>query len=396
MRVSEVLRICTEYRGDGTEISRRYPGYFHGLCTFFRELGDVGEFFFEVREVFLHFLVRFLEFFHLLACMEGGGVVASAEEAPDAGKWHGEFFAQEVHRHLASLGNFFFSSFLLEVLEGNAVEFRNGIENVLLAYCLLFAAGDGVFENGLGILERDGGEILKLLYGAEAIKRSFEFTDILNEVFGDVDKDIIREEKVAFHGFFSKDGNARFLVRAANVGNHPSFEARAKPIFEGGDILGRPVAGDDDLFVFLVEGVENMEKLVLRLLFSGEKLYIIDDEEINGAVAVFELIDCAILDRGNQFLGEFLACGVEDAFFGVFGKDVVAHGLEEVGFAESHAAIEEEGIVGFTEIAAYREACRMSEIVVASHNEIREGVAGVEIGFLCGRGRGCSAFERRG
>ena len=52
----------------------------------------------------------------------------------------------------------------------------------------------------------------------------------------------------------------------------------------------------DDLLAVLVDGVERMEELFLRPLLVGDELDVIDEEEVDPAVAGPELVDLALLD----------------------------------------------------------------------------------------------------
>ena len=82
----------------------------------------------------------------------------------------------------------------------------------------------------------------------------------------------------------------RIAIRVSSVGgldvrDQPPLEARREPLLERGDLLRRPVARDDDLLVRVVQRVERVEELLLRALLAGEKMDVVDEENVHAAVA---------------------------------------------------------------------------------------------------------------
>ena len=53
--------------------------------------------------------------------------------------------------------------------------------------------------------------------------------------------------------------------------------------------FGWPITGDDDLLIGIVERIERMKKFFLGGFFSGNKLDIIDEQNINLAVLCAKL-----------------------------------------------------------------------------------------------------------
>ena len=85
---------------------------------------------------------------------------------------------------------------------------------------------------------------------------------------------------------------------------------------------GRSVR-EDDLLAVLVDGVERVEELLLGPLLVGDELDVVDEEQVDPAVAVAELVDLALLDRGDELVDELLAGGVDDALARELGDDLV-------------------------------------------------------------------------
>ena len=117
------------------------------------------------------------------------------------------------------------------------------------------------------------------------------------------------------------------------------------------DRLGRPVGRQDDLLAVLVDRVERVEELFLGPLLVGDELDVVDEQQVDAPVARAELVDLALLDAGDELVGELLARGVDDALAREAAEHLVADGVHQVGLAEAHAAVQEERVVGVARAA---------------------------------------------
>ena len=135
-----------------------------------------------------------------------------------------------------------------------------------------------------------------------------------------------------------------------------------------------------DLLAVLVDRVERVEELFLRPLLVGDELDVVDEEQVDPAVAGPELVDLALLDRGDELVGELLARRVDDALARELGDDLVADGVHQVGLAEADAAVQEERVVGVAGALRDRQARRVGEAVGRADDEVRERVARVDVG----------------
>ena len=60
--------------------------------------------------------------------------------------------------------------------------------------------------------------------------------------------------------------------------------------------LGGRSRAQDDLLAVLVDGVERVEELLLGPLLVGDELDVVDEQQVDPAVAGAELVDLALLD----------------------------------------------------------------------------------------------------
>ena len=106
----------------------------------------------------------------------------------------------------------------------------------------------------------------------------------------------------------AQDGDARLEVGPADVDDDALAEARAQPLLQFLQLARRPVAGDHDLLAGLVERVERVEELDLRLLLLDEELDVVDEQHVVLAVGLLEAVDAALVgDRVDEVVGEALA-----------------------------------------------------------------------------------------
>ena len=78
-----------------------------------------------------------------------------------------------------------------------------------------------------------------------------------------------------------QDGDPVLQVGLADVGHHAPLEPAHQPGLEARDLLGRPVGGQDDLLVGLVQRVERVEELLLGHFLAFEEMHVVHQEEID-------------------------------------------------------------------------------------------------------------------
>ena len=164
------------------------------------------------------------------------------------------------------------------------------------------------------------------------------------------------------------------------VGDEAPLEPAAQALLEGQDRLGRPVRRQHDLLAVLVDRVERMEELFLRPLLVRDELDVVDQQQVDPPVARAELVDLALLDRGDELVGELLAGRVDDALARELGDHLVADGMHQVRLAQAHPAVQEERVVGVAGPLRHGQAGGVGQPVGRADDEVRERVARVEVG----------------
>ena len=183
----------------------------------------------------------------------------------------------------------------------------------------------------------------------------------------------------------AQDSDARLELRRLDVGDEPPREAGDEALLHPLELLRVLVARDDDLLVGLMERVERVEELFLRLRLRGEKLDVVDEEQVAPlAVAGAELAHLLVLQRLNELVHEALGGDVEDARVRPLRADSMRDAVDEVGLSEPSAAADEERVVPATAATRRRNRCSVGELIRRADDEAREGVLRVEALDRCG------------
>ena len=106
---------------------------------------------------------------------------------------------------------------------------------------------DGVLGNGDG-----GRRIGQQLVGFELFHRSLQLADVVFQPVGDVFRHLVGNLNIQQLGLAADDGDPGLKIRGLHVGQKAPFKAGAQPLFQGFDLLGRPVGGQDNLFFLRV------------------------------------------------------------------------------------------------------------------------------------------------
>ena len=123
-------------------------------------------------------------------------------------------------------------------------------------------------------------------------------------------------------------------------------EARNEALLDAGDLLGVRVAGDHDLLVRLDQRVEQIEELFLRPALAAEELDIVDEQQVERPVVALEVVEGLVLIGADDVGHVGLGVDVADLRIGARIEDVIADRLDQVRLAETHAAVDEQRVVG--------------------------------------------------
>ena len=90
-----------------------------------------------------------------------------------------------------------------------------------------------------------------------------------------------------------QDGEPGGEVGRVDRDGQAPLEAVAQPRGEGRELARQPVGGEDELAAALIEGVEGVEELLLGVLLALEELDVVDEQDVEVAVAALEALGAA-------------------------------------------------------------------------------------------------------
>ena len=124
-------------------------------------------------------------------------------------------------------------------------------------------------------------------------------------------------------------------------------------------------------------------------LALGDELDVVDEQHVDAAVAVSEVLHALLADGVDEVVRELLAGGIQDPLARELRGHRVADGVHQVRLAQSHPAVEEERVVGMPRPLRHGEGGGVRQPVGGANDEVRELVAAVEVdGVPAGRCRG--------
>ena len=82
-----------------------------------------------------------------------------------------------------------------------------------------------------------------------------------------------------------------------------------------------------------------MEKFFLRLLFAGNELYIVHQQDVCVAVFVVKFQLLALTDSLNQSVGEIIALDIDNLGPGIVLADGMGNSVDQMGLAQSRVCL---------------------------------------------------------
>ena len=138
--------------------------------------------------------------------------------------------------------------------------------------------------------------------------------------------------------------------------------------------------GHDDLLLGVVQRVEGVEELLLRLLLALQELDVVDQQHVDVAVALPELDALVLADRVDEVVRQLLGGDVAHARRLEVAADVVAERVQQVGLAQPGVAVDGQRVVRLARVLRDGDGRGVGEAVRRADDEGLEGVLRVEPG----------------
>ena len=169
-------------------------------------------------------------------------------------------------------------------------------------------------------------------------------------------------------GLLVENRHLRLEIGRLDIGHQTPLKTRPQTLHQSGDILRRAIARDHDLLLRIVQFVEGVEELFLRAFLRTERLDIVDQQHIRGAVARAQLRHALVLDSADHLVREALAGGVDDPHAPARHQRA-PDGVHQMRLPHAHSAVNEQRIVAARRIHRHRLRRRMRKLIARADDE---------------------------
>src|SRR3981081_66515 len=128
-----------------------------------------------------------------------------------------------------------------------------------------------------------------------------------------------------------------------------------------------------------MQRVERMEELLLRPVFAGKELDVVDEQDIDRPGLVPELTHSRVGDGADHLIGELLRGEVDNPLAWKPAVDLMADCVHQVRLAETHTSVQEQRVVAVAGSFSDSLRGRMGELRVVTDHEGGELEATIEL-----------------
>ena len=309
--------------------------------------------------------------------MHHRGVVLAAEFLTDLGQREvGELSAQ-VHGDLSCRHQGLSARGPFEIVGCDPEIVRGLVDDRQSADLGVRPNGDQVTQDHLGQVQVDflaveGRE------GGDPDQGTFQFADVGLNAGRDELQDLRRNQQLLGDGLALQDRLAGLQVGRLHVGDQAPLETAAQPGFQGLQCFRGPVRGHHNLLLSVVQRVEGVKELLLRLDLRLQKLDVVDQQHVHVAIAAPEGNRAVLGDRVDEVVGQFL--GADVLHLGIV--EVLAHvmpdGMQEMRLSQPRIAVDHQGVVRLAGVLGDGGRCGVREAVRTADDEVVEGVLRIQ------------------
>jgi hypothetical protein len=217
--------------------------------------------------------------------------------------------------------------------------------------------------------------------GRNADEGAFEAADVRPDAVGEEIHDFLRQGHAHDLRLLIQNREAHFNIRRLQIGHQAPFKTRDEAMLEVLNFTRRAIAGEHDLLMAFVKGIEGVEKFFLDAFLARKELDIVDEQDVRLAIFFAELYQVVVLDGVDVLVREFFRRHIRDARAFLAVENVLADGVQQMGFAQTNPAVKEKRVVRFAGRLRDGEGGGVGKIIVVADDERVEGVLGIEIQF---------------
>ena len=164
------------------------------------------------------------------------------------------------------------------------------------------------------------------------------------DAVGQVFDDLLRHIHAVVVQLFVDDGDPRFQIGELQIRAESPLEPGKQSLLHSLQIHRSTIRGQYDLLVILMQVIEDLKKDILGFLLSSERVYIIYDEHIDHLIKVNKVVFGVPTDGLDELRLEFFSRHIQHCFFGILIFYRNADTMRQMGLAQSHTSIDEQGV----------------------------------------------------
>ena len=120
-----------------------------------------------------------------------------------------------------------------------------------------------------------------------------------------------------------------------------------------GQSFGIGVAGHHNVRFFGQQGLKGIKELFLRAVLVGQKLHIVDQQQIERVITFLELVKSLALIGLDHIRYKLLGMNVKNFGGRVVSQQFVADGVHQMGLSQTDTAVNEQRVVKLTKTACH-------------------------------------------
>src|SRR3989344_5242399 len=303
-------------------------------------------------------------------------VVASAELFADRGVRNTEFLPQDIHNDLPRLYILFLPRLFVDALFGDLIVLGDTAYDLVDRDPLV---GPHIVLNECTHIRLGHPFAFELGFADDHIEYPFEFSDVAADALCDELDYVVGNREPVLLDLGLDDGDTGLDVGLRYFRDHSGGETSLEALFEARQERRMLIGREDDLLIAVVERIEKVKELLLRLLGVRDELHVIHDEHVVLAVLVLEAVRATGAHGIDVIDSEALRGHIENLLVRVRFLEMIPYRLNEVRLAAPRRAVNEERVVrkaGTLEDGLRGGAC---ELVEGADDERFERIAGVQV-----------------
>ena len=135
-----------------------------------------------------------------------------------------------------------------------------------------------------------------------------------------------------------------------------------------------------------MQGIKGVKKFLLCRFLSYNKLDVIDEKNVDGAVFVTKSchgLRITASDGFNHFIGKLFTCDVQNTHIRILFQNIVSDGMHQMRFTKSGTSVEKQGIVDRARSFCDSDAGRLCKTVIGADNKGIKAVFYVKVCVFC-------------